>query len=1140
MSQNNYYKAFSFLVRRCAALFILCVIFNGPSFAAQDSAYVSIQVRNISIAKLFKVLKQQTGFVVFYDNKIIDDQQKMDVDLPHSSVTGLMNLITKGRNLTFVIKDQFIVLKPKAPVSALIDADAGEGTHDASAGLQQDFPVTGVVRGPAGEGLTGVSVTLKGTKIGTTTDAKGAFSLTLPNDNGTLVFSYVGFESQEVRINHRSGMMTISLAVANASLNQIVVTALGLKQQKKALTYATQSVNTDALSEAMELNATNSLEGKVAGLSISQSGGGVGAPSRVVLRGNRSISGDSQPLYVIDGVPTLGYPENLDPDNFESINVLKGANAAALYGSDAQNGAIIITTKRGKADKVNISFNNNFMLQQADIGLNFQNVYGQGLSGVFASGDGYSWGPQMTGQTVANWTLNPARAGETYAMYPQPNNVNHFFHNGYTISNNVQLSTGNAKSQTFFSATSTEGSGTLPQNTLLRENFLLRLNNKLTDKLSLDAKMNYTIQNTNNPTRQSTNNYNPVFQVYNMPRNIRTSDAKQFEYLNANGIMAQDFWAPGAVSTSENPYWVLNRNLLYDKLNRMTGMVSLSYDFTKDLSLMVRGSYDRLDDNQQEKDYYGTLVRAPQGMFSVSSFYNYDLNTDFLLSYSKALNEDWKFDVHAGGNLKKFNSDSLVTSTGVAMLIPNFFSLSNTNLPATSFSSGAPENIQSLYAFGNINWREEVYLDVTGRNDWSSTLPASSRSYFYPSIGTSVILSKLIPDMPRAISFLKVRASYAKVGSSPPPFRTERTASFSSGGNNGFLSLSSVLPNTTLKPEETKSEEGGLNVGFLNGRIGVDFTYYVTNTENQLFTIALPVGSGASSYFTNGGDVRNRGEEVILNTVPIRTKSFTWDLDINFSHVKNTVVKISDQRPQIIVGSDSYIANYVIQQGQNFGNMYTFGLKRDSLGRVIVGTNGVPQVTSSQSFNIGTYTPQWTGGIANTFTYKNFSMSVLIEHRQGGVVEDYTDAYLDYAGLTKETLTGRQGGLVFGGNFMPKYKTVTTTGETNNTAVNAQTFWSAMANPSIPIGELFARSATYTRVREVTFGYTLPHSTCEKMHIANMKVSLVGRNLFFISRATPGLDPDILTGTTTALEGFSSFAPPTTRSYGINLKVELK
>jgi TonB-linked SusC/RagA family outer membrane protein len=1122
----------------CGATFLLFSLFQANAYSLQDSLHINLKASKISISEIFNVLHHQTGYIVFYNNNLLNTNEKMDVDFVNEDIRSLIDYVIKGKDLNYIIKQRLIILHKKQAEQTLRKIEVSDQNPDKEI---FEFTVKGVVKTSADEPLAGVSVTLKGTKTGTTTNSKGEYSLTVPNGNGILIFSFIGFENQEVRINNESSI-NVRLVKSETTLSQIVVTALGIRQERRALSYSTQSVAPEQLTEARELNVINSLEGKVAGLQISQSGAGVGSTSRVTLRGNRSISGDSQPLYVIDGVPTLGAPEDLDPDDIASIDILKGANAAALYGSDAQNGAIIIATKKGKPNQVHISFNNTGMLQKADLGNNFQNVYAQGTAGVYQSGAAYSWGPKMEGQKVANWTLDPSRAGETYSLNPQPNNVMDIFQTGYNLSHNLQVSLGGKNTQTFFSATSTEASGILPNNNLLRNSALARITGNLSDKFTFDTKLSYIRQQTDNPTRQSDNNFNPMQQVYTIPRNIRTKDAKNYEFPNSQGVMQQDFWSPGVSSTAENPYWVLNRNISNDLIGRFTGLVSLKYDFTNDLNLMIRTSYDRIDDSYEQKDYNGTLVRALYGRYTKTISNNYIFNNDFLLSYKRKFNSNWAMDIHAGGNSKRLDNESLSSNTGDALLVPNLFSMSNTNLPITSYAPGSPLNIQSLYAFGNFSWKDAIYFNLTGRNDWSSTLPSNSRSYFYPSAGVSAILSKLIPSFPEIFSVAKVRASWAKVGSSPSPFMLQRTASFVAGGTNGFLSLSNVLPNTNLKPEQTKSFETGFNVGFLNGRVGLDFTYFKTNTVDQLFTIALPVGSGASSFFTNGGNIQNKGVEIVLNTVPIQTKDVTWNVDFNFSHIKNTVVSISDQRPKVAIAApgDQYFSDFVIQQGKDFGDMYTVGFVRDSLGRVIVGTNGLPQVSNQRNFDIGSYTPDWTGSIMSSISYKSLSLSVVIEHRQGGVVGSFTEANLDFWGDSKRTLQGRDGGLIFGENFFSNYTAVNADGTKNTKPVNAEAFWRVVGNPSVPVGEVYAQDATNTRLREVVVGYTLPKSIVNRLHLANVKLSFVGRNLFFISRATPGLDPDILAGTSTASEGFSSFPPPTTRSYGINLKIDIK
>lgn len=1087
---------------------------------------ITIQEDNISLREVFQNIRKQTGYNFLFSDKTIANYDKVSIKVRNADIFSVLNKTFAGKPLTYSIEDKVIIVKRKVELPEIVLP-----------------PLQKVIRGvvtdaASGQPLAGVTIKVKGANKGTSTDAQGAFSLDV--DEGTILeISYLGYVSKEVVVDSGSSL-SISLALADvASMQQVVVTALGIRQEKRTLSYITQSVNTQSLTEARDLNIMNSLQGKVAGLNISTSGSGVGAPGRVTLRGNRSISGDSQPLYVIDGVPVLGYPQYLNSDDIASLDVLKGANAAALYGSDAQNGAIIITTKKGQSGGIRVSLNNTFMLQQADLDIPFQKEYGQGTNGIYQKGSLYSWGAKLDGQSVASWTLDPARAGETYSYSPQLHNVDDLFQTGFTLSNNLQASVGGEKTQAFFSATATEGEGILPNNKLQRNNIMVRISSELSSKFSLDAKLSYTNQNTDNPTRMSDNNFNPMQQIYNMPPNIRTVDARKFEFPDAQGVMQQDYWAPGGASTAENPYWVLYRNLSYNKMSQIGGFASLTYKIIDDLSLMARIAYDRMDENFEQKDYNGTLVRALYGRYYVTKSDRFNLNTDFLLSYKKNIQDDWSISANFGGNNKRLGNSSLSSNTGDALSVPNFFSLSNTTMPVTAYDPGSPINIQSLYAFAKLGWKNALFLDVTGRNDWSSTLPAASRSYFYPSVGLSAVLSDLIPSFPEAISFAQLRASWAKVGSSAPAFMLQRNAKFAAGGTTGFLSLNNVLPNENLLPEETRSIEAGFDVRFLDGRLGLDFTYFKTNTLNQLFTIALPVGSGAASYYTNGGNVQNKGVEIILNTVPVQTNAFKWNLDFNFSTVKNTVISISDDRPKVVVSgpSSQYFADYVIEQGKAFGAMYSVSFLRDNKGNIVIGSNGIPKLNTARTFNIGSYTPDWMGAISTSLSYKNFSLSAVIDHRQGGIVGSFTEANLVFLGLTKETVEGRDGGLIFGKNIFTQYSAVTEDGQANNIPVNAEQLWRAIGNPSVPVGEAFAQDATNTRLREVIIGYSLPKGFVRGLRLSDLKLSLVGRNLFFISRATPGLDPDILAGTQTSAEGFSSFPPPTVRSYGVNLKI---
>jgi TonB-linked SusC/RagA family outer membrane protein len=996
-------------------------------------------------------------------------------------------------------------------------------------------PISGRVTNNKAEPLEGVSITIKGTEKATTTDAEGRFTIDAPA-NSVLVFSYVGFATREVNVGSQS-IIAVELEVQGQAMNEVVVTALGIERKKSTLSYSAQSVNTKTMTEAREVNIMNSLQGKVAGLNINASGAGVGSEARVVLRGNRSISGDSQPLYVVDGIPVRGYPANLSQDNIASIDVLKGPNAAALYGSAAQNGAIVIETKKGRAGRVQIGVNSTAMFQKPILAIELQNEYGQGLGGIYNKAAEASWGPKLDGQMVETWSLDPADAGTQYAFKANPDNQKDIFRTGFTWVNNVNVSVGGEKTQSFFSYTNNKSEGILPNNDLMRHNVSLRVTSKLAKGLTLDTKLEYINQHIDNRTDEGESNFNPYRQIYRMPSNISTEMARKFEFVNTDGRVLQNYWNP-STTNGMNPYWTLYRNMNNYRRERVMGMASLSYAITDKLKVMLRSAYDGANTGSEIKLYNDTYTRAPLGRYTTTKGNDYIVNSDFLLSYSEKNKGDFTYSISAGGNMRKQRSSSLSSNTGVSMIIPNFFAISNTNLPVTSYDPGLSVNVNSLYAFANLGWRDMLFLDITGRNDWSSTLPADNRSYFYPSVGFSALLTEMIKGLPDAISYAKFRGSWAQVGNGAQPYMLSRTAAFSAGGNNGFLTLGSTLPNPNLKPERTESIEMGLDLRFFSDRLGLDFTLYKTNTRDQLFTIALPVGSGASQYYTNGGDIENKGLEIMLSGTPIKNGRFTWDSYVNFSTYKSMVNSISDERPRVVVGSDAYVREFVVEQGHPFGEIYSRGFQRDEDGNVLVGANGIPLITSGRTKQIANFNPDFTAGWSNNFSYKNFSLSFLIDHRQGGSLVSMTKAIIYGDGFAKETLIGREGGLVFGQDIFKNEKAVLADGSKNNIPVAAETFWNTIGGRNTPVGEAFVSSATNTRLRELSLGYSLPKSVWGKLPISNIRLALVGRNLLFLYRADNTIDPDFLQGTGPDSEGFQSFAPPTPRSFGLNLKVD--
>lgn len=1002
----------------------------------------------------------------------------------------------------------------------------------ASASVLAQQSVSGRVTSSDGAPLPGVSVLVKGTTNGTSTDADGRFTIGVPDNTAVLVMSFIGFTTQEITVGNQTNI-TVSMSEDTQELGEVVVTAFGLEREKKSLTYTTQQVSTEQLSKARELNVVNSLSGKVAGLSIGRSGSGVGAPSRVLLRGNRSIAVDSQPLYIVDGVPAGGIT-NLNPDDIESINVLKGPNAAALYGNRANNGAIIVTTKRG-TQGLNVSINTSVMFDQPLMLTKYQNEYGQGLAGAYLPASEYSWGPRMDGTERAFWSPDPAHAGETRPFSPQPDNVKDFFQTGHNLATTLSVSGGNDKNQTYFSYTFTDAAGVVPNNELTRHSLNLRLTNKLSERLTLDSKINYIRQEIGNLLPQGENFANPNRHAYRLPRNIRTEDISQFEYTTTTNIVRQNYFNPGS-NGGANPYWTINRNVGLDRNDRIIAFTSLNYKLAEGLTILGRAAIDRSVGNSEDKAYADSYVIADFGRYTVGTSEGMEFNADFLASYDKSINEDFRFNINVGGNVRKQRNSSLSSNTGTGLTVRNFFALSNTQQVVSTHGIGSPRDVNSLYGFGQLSWKNAVFLDVTARNDWSSTLPADAWSFFYPSVGINAVVSELF-TFPQWFSFAKIRGSFAEVGNDTNPFQLQRTATFAGAGLGGYLSFSTTLPNETLLPEETTSVEIGADLRFLDNRLGVDLTYYKTNSTNQLFSLPLPVGSGASNYFTNGGNVQNTGFEAMITFAPLRSSALNWDVSVNFAKNKSLVTEIHDSRKSLDIASD-FLRRFVIEEGKPFGQVYSRGFVRDDQGRVLIEANGLPRRTAGTTVEVANNNPDWLGGVVNSFSYKNFDLSFTIDVRHGGTIASITNAILYADGLTEETLPGRDGDIVFGENFFAYEDAVLASdGGPNNIPISAELFWVNMGGRNAPIGEAFVVSASNVRMREAVLGYNLPSDLLSRTPFKNVSISFVGRNLFFFQNKANNIDPDVTTTTAASGAGFDSFGPPTARSYGFNLNL---
>ena len=1103
-------------------------------------------VRDVTLTDALTRLSEASAVPVAFSPSLVSREWRLvSCDCRELSVRQALNHLLEGTAYGYHELRGEILVGEEIPKRIAPFSGHGHGFTSTSSILEaqaQQGTVTGVVtEAGTSRPLAAARVVIVGTNLSAITGADGRFEIrNVPSGQVEVQVQLVGYTPASRTVTVPSGgtvTVNFQLEPAVFTLDQLVVTALGIERGVRSLTYSAQTVATDQITMARELNVANALQGRVAGLTINQAATGVGGDAYVVLRGHRSISGSSEPLYVVDGVPIRGGIGDINPDDIASVDVLKGPNAAALYGSAAQNGAIVITTHRAAAGTgARFSVSQTLMLEEPILADNYQNVYGQGSRGVYNPNSEFSWGPRMEGQMVEYWTFSDSdhMNGRQYAFLPQPNNIRDAFRTGYHSATNFSASLGGSETQAHVSYTFTNAEGMVPGNDLRRHNISLSVRSQLLNRLTLDSRLSYMRRDVDNQLATGENFSNPLRHIYRLPRNIRTEDIRDFEYVNIAGQIRQNYFNVGS-NGGANPYWTLNRNLRDNFRDRVMGMASLKYWITDEISVMARASYDGSSEHTETRLYNDTYVIANFGQYSLTKSHAVQWNGELLASYARQLGADLSIDANVGASIQQRRNTSLSASTGSGLIVPNFFTLSNSLNPQTSHSVGSPVDVHSVYGFGQIGWRNAVFLDFSGRNDWSSTLPAHSRSYFYPSVGLSAVITDIYSGLPDAISFAKVRGSWARVGSGTEPFRLTRLTTFQRGGNNGFLRLSPTLPNKDLRPEQTESIEFGADIGLLDGRLGLDVTWYKTNTTNQLFTVALPVGSGASEFFTNGGDVENKGIEVMFRSVPLQVSDFRWGLDVNFSRNRNVVKKLNDERPSLELTRD-YIRAYRIEEGKPFGMVYSRGFRRDEQGRVIVGSNGIPLVTDGMTVPVANFNPDWLASITNSLRYKNFRFNFVIDHRQGGTIVSLRNAILYADGLTKATLKGREGGLIFGENFFEHEEAVLEDGSPNDIEVDAETFWRSIGGRNAPVGEAFVEDATNTRVREATLTYSFSPETLSRLGISSMSVSLVGRNLFFIHRKSENLDPDILVNTAPSALGFESFTPPTPRTFGLDVR----
>jgi TonB-linked SusC/RagA family outer membrane protein len=1032
--------------------------------------------------------------------------------------------------------------------NAVANPNTGNPAIDIS---QQDTKITGTVEDEFGP-VAGASVVIKGTTNGTMTDMDGHFTLEGVKKGDIIQISFIGFATQDIPYTGQTAL-NVKLEEDAQKLDEVVVTALGMKRDKKALGYAMQELKGDELLSSREPNLANSLSGKVSGLQIVRSSNGVGGSSKIVLRGNNSLTGSNQPLIVVDGTPMDNFTGGVDdvwgnsgadmgnglsdinPEDIESMTVLKGASAAALYGSRAGNGVILITTKSGKKNEgLGITVNAGITTESIFLKPDMQNSFGQGSVGAYDNQSRLSWGPKAEGQTVTDWMGRqvPLR---TY------DNIDAFFNTGTSFNEGISFQQNIKGTSVFSSINRSDDAGITPESKLNKTNITLRATTFLdeAEKWKVDAKVNYINLNAHNRPIQGVNPSNAFNTIYNLPRSLNVADFKNSVDEDGNMI-----WWDASKNPQENPYWVTKYRQNNDTRNRLLGNIALKYAPTNWFNVELRGGTDYYTTTKNEKVYAGGNT-TPSGLYSEGSETFYENNYSFLAT----ANKDNLIDrlggfVTFGGNLMIQRRTKMNASAG-ELLVPNLFSLNNGINKPTVTSELIRRKMNSLYGSLQLNWDGYLFLDITARNDWSSTMSKANRSYFYPSVSLSGVISDMVPklggQMPEWFTFAKVRASYAEVGNDLDPYQLYNNFTVGKDENsNTTAAPGNVLYDSSVRSELIKSWEAGFDIRFFNNRLGLDAAWYKTNATRQLLNLPMDPFSGYSSRKVNAGNIQNEGVEISLNGLILdNPKGLSWNSTAQFSLNRN---KIIDLYPGVTLYDIKTLdaIQIVAVQGSYYGDIYgqTFQRVEDkndpNYGKIIVGEDGLPLITTGKS-KVGNQSPDWMLGWTNSFSYKGFNLSFLVDFRIGGDLYSATASNLYTRGNAAGTVVNgeRQDFIV------PNSVVQTPNGYTENKVpVTHQNYWERIGSTgNYGLPEMYTYDATNIRLRNITLGYDFNKAMLKNTPFQRLRLSATCNNVWMIHYNLPGIDPESVSATNTNATGFENGAAPTSRSFTFNVTV---
>ena len=985
-----------------------------------------------------------------------------------------------------------------------------------------------------GDALPGVSIIIKNTKQGTTTDFDGNFTLNLKTGD-VLEFSFLGFKTHHVTYKTQS-FFNIALKEDNAQLDEVIITSLGIKKEKRALGYAATELKSNELTKVKTVNVLNSLAGKVAGLQVTGANNGVASSARVVIRGENSLNlSSNEPLFILDGIPVNNSPfgvggnttnqadlptdygnglSELNSDDFESVTILKGAAASALYGSRAANGVVVITTKSAKENQegIGVEINSSTMFSSALRLPDLQSEFGGGWGGTYASDFGTNFGPALDGSLVSQ----ELSLGEPIdRSFVNRYNLKDFFKEGVSFNNSVSLSAANEKGNFLFSYGNTYNEGIVPNTNLKGNSYRLNTSYQLTDKLKANVRVNYITRESDNLTVSGYGNQGIMYALLWNYINVDLKDLKNYWKVENKEQRKLFSWG-------DNPWFVANENINAFNKNRFLGSTNLNYEINENLSFLARIGIDQSDDFRWSRRSIGA-ARNPNGMYREQKINFSEVNADFLVSYEKDFG-NFKTKTSVGGN--RFDQkieEGFLQGNGIS--IPGLYNSQNINVRPVLRNNLFKKRINSLYAFTNVEYKNFLYVDVSVRNDWSSTLPTDNNSYFYPAASLSFIPTSAF-ELPTEIDFMKVRFNIAEVGKDTEPYNLETAYEFGTLG--GTLTNPSQLLNASLKPERTISTEFGFEGMFFNKRVTLDATYYSSTSRDQILNVGISGANGYNSIIANAGKIKNSGIELALGIKPIKTEDIVWSINANFTKNKNEVVSLLDNLDTFIIGQGPDGVTVEARPGGQMGDIYGNSFVRNDANEIIF-ENGLPLTGNRKK--VGNYNPDWILGLGTNFDYKGFNFSAQLDVRKGGDIYSYTNAVGKESGILASTLAWRDGivgnGVVRDGSggFVP-----------NTQKVTAEAWAYAVPRNN---AEAYIYDASFVKLRQLSIGYSFSEPVLEKLKLQGFSISLVGSNLFLWTDV-PNIDPEAqgLNGGT-LLPGFEVTQLPSTKSYGFKINMKL-